>query len=456
MPARLCIHDALLVTHEAVRPGGVVVGDDGRIEALLAAGERAAARVSVDARGRALFAGFVDGHVHMRDPGFPHKEDFASGTAAAAIGGVTTVLCMPNTNPSLRDLDGLAAAEAAARGRAFVDYGFEAAAGRDNLAALEPLWAAGVVSFETQFSEAGPADVLDDDAALAAVLGEVGRLGALLGVYTGDQRATAKRIELFRTAGRSDPMAYVEARPVEWEVAGLERLVRVARTTPARLLARQVSSAGGLGVLAAAKPTLDLAIEVTPHHLHLDAAAVGRHGRFALMAPPLRFEQDVAAVRTALAVGLADVVGSDHAPHAPAEKETADLWQMPGGTPGLDTIVPAVLDLAARGVISLERVAAVLGERPAALFGLADRKGVLRPGADGDLVLVDLAATRTVGPGDIRSRAAQGPFTGVTLRGWPVLTVRRGEVIAADGKLCARTPAGQWQRRQLAAQEDAR
>ncbi|MFW5678712.1 MAG: dihydroorotase [Pseudomonadota bacterium] len=456
MPARLCIHDALLVGPDAVRPGGVVVGDDGRIEALLADGERAAARTTVDARGKPLFAGFVDGHVHMRDPGFPQKEDFASGTAAAAVGGVTTVLCMPNTMPSVHDLDGLAAAERAAAGHARVDYGFEAAAGRDNSAALEALWAAGVVSFETQFSEADPADLLDDDEVLAAVLAEVARLGAVLGVYTGDQRGTAQRSGALRAAGRGDPMAYVEARPAEFEVAGLERLVRLAQGTAARLLARQVSTADGLELLAGAKSVLDLAIEVTPHHLHLDTGAIARHGRFALMAPPLRTERDVAAVRAALADGLVDVVGSDHAPHAVAEKEIADLWQMPGGTPGLDTIVPAVLDLAARGVIPLERVAQVLGARPAALFGLADRKGALRLGADGDLVLVDLDATRTIGPGDIRSRAGHGPFAGSTLRGWPVLTALRGEVIAADGELCPGEPGGRLQRRQGAAAETQR
>jgi dihydroorotase len=444
------------VTGEGQGPGGVVVGDDGRIEAILAPGERAAASTTIDARGRALFAGFVDGHVHMRDPGFPQKEDFASGTAAAAIGGVTTVLCMPNTAPSVRDRAGLDAARHAAAGRAFVDYGFQAAAGRDNVGALAALWAEGAVSFETQFSEAGPNDLLDDDDVLAAVLDEVGRLGALLGVYTGDHRATAARVARLAAAGRGDAMAYVEARPAELEVQGLGRLVRVARHHPARLLARQVSTAGGLRVLDEARTTLDVAVEVTPHHLHLATDAVGRHDRFALMAPPLRTAEDTAAARQALATGLVDVVGSDHAPHALAEKQAPDLWKMPGGTPGLDTIVPAVLDLAVQGLVPLRRVAEVLGERPADLFGLADRKGRLRPGLDGDLVLVDLEAGRTVGPDDIRSRAARSPFEGTELRGWPVLTILQGEVIAREGRLTAAAPSGREQTRQGAAAESRR
>ena len=445
MSALLCIHDAQLVTADAVRPGGVLVDADGRIEALLADGERASAQTTIDAAGRALFAGFIDGHVHMRDPGFPAKEDFASGTTAAAIGGVTMVLCMPNTAPAVRDRARLEAARAAAAGKSFVDYGFQAAAAPDNLQALEGLWAEGVVSFEALFSDGPPEDLFDSDEALFAVLAEIARIDALIGIYTGDQAATTRRIEALRETGRQDAMAYVEARAPELEVSGLKRLLRVAGFALPRLLARQVSSEHGLACIADARkmrPELQLAVEVTPHHLHLDTTAVERHGAFALMAPPLRPASDAAAARAALAAGLVDVIGSDHAPHAAEEKRATDVWQVPGGTPGLDTVAPALLDLAVAGAIPLTRVAAVLAESPARLFGLADRKGFLRPGADGDLVMVDLETRRTVTAEDVHSRAGRSPFQGMTLCGWPVLTVLRGRVIAAAGRLAVDAPTG--------------
>ena len=451
--ARLCVHDALLVTSEGRREGGVVVGDDGRIEALLAPGERAAAAATIDAAGKPLFAGFIDGHVHMRDPGFPAKETFASGTRAAAIGGVTTVLCMPNSAPPVADLAGLEAARRAAAGMSWVDYGFEAAATPANTNALAELWAAGVVSFEALMSDAPAADRLEAADALARTLEAVAALDALLGVYTGEQAVIdARRAEL-EAAGRADPMAFVEARPPESEAGGLERLLTAPGAADARLLLRQVCTRGGLERIARARvdaPARRLAVEVTPHHLQLDTDAVRRHGGFALMAPPLRPADDVTAARAALAAGEVDVVGSDHAPHAVDEKDRPRAWDVPGGTPGLDTLAPAVLDLAARGHLDLERVAAVLAERPAELFGLADRKGRLRPGADGDLVLVDLTARRVVTSGDVRSRAARSPFEDTELVGWPVATVLGGTVVARDGEVVG-APCGVWQRRAGAA-----
>ena len=445
--ARLCIFDARLITARGERRGGVVIGDDGRIEALLDGAARANAENEIDARGRLLFPGFVDGHVHMRDPGHPHKENFASGTRAAAVGGVTTVMCMPNTNPPVDALVGLDIARIAGVTGAAVDFTLQAAISRDNANALDGLWHAGVTSFETIMSDAPDRDRLDDPAMLRAAFAEVARLDAIVGIYTGSQARLEHDIAALRAAGRDDVRALAEARTPDAEAEGMAVAIEAARATGARVVFRQASTKAGFALLRAAKraPGGDrLFVEATPHHLRLDAGAIDRLGRFAHMVPPLRAAEDRDAAIAALADGTIDVVGSDHAPHAEAEKTGAPLWSTPGGTPGLDTIAAAVLDLAVRGEIQFSRVAEALAATPARIFGVDHRKGDLRPGLDGDLVLVDVEVERSVTADAILSKAGRSVFEGTTLRGWPVLTVLRGEIVAENGRPVERPPAGRF------------
>lgn len=435
---KLCIHNARLVTPAGERAGGIVVNHDGRIESVLDGRERASAVTVIDAGGRLLFPGFIDAHVHMRDPGPTHKEDFASGTAAAACAGVTTVMCMPNTKPPVDSVQGFEAARAAGTGRSRVDFTLQAAVNRENVDALPALWAAGVSSFESLLSDAPEADRIDDPALLLDVLRRVAELRAVVGLYTGSQPIVSEAIERLRRSGRTDFRAFEEARPPVAEAMGIAAVVEAALATGARVVFRQVCTRRGFALLQQAKRAGapgQFAVEVTPHHLHLDVGVLERMGGFAQMIPPLRPAADRDAAVAALAEGTVDFVGSDHAPHSVEEKLAGgDPWTLPGGTPGLDTIGPALLDLACRGRIPFARVAACLGEAPARLFGLAGRKGSLQTGADGDLVLVDRDAERVVGPDLIRSKAGRSPFEGLRLRGWPVLTVLRGEVIAEGGK----------------------
>ncbi len=445
--ARLCIFDARLITARGERRGGVLVGDDGRVEAVLEGAARANAQNEIDARGRLLFPGFVDGHVHMRDPGHTHKEDFASGTRAAAAGGVTTVMCMPNTNPPVDTPAGFEAARAAGEARAAVDFTLQAAITRDNATALDALWRAGVTSFETLMSDAPDRDRLDDPAMLRAAFAEVARLNAIVGIYTGSQARLEHDIAALRAAGRDDVRALGEARAPDAEAEGMAIVIEASRETGARVVFRQASTKAGLELLRAAKRAPGgerLFVEATPHHLRLDTGAIDRLGWFAHMVPPMRAAEDRDAAIAALADGTIDVVGSDHAPHQESEKTGAEPWSVPGGTPGLDTIAAALVDLAIRGEIPFSRVAEALAATPARIFGVGHLKGDIRSGLDGDLVLVDVEAERCVTAEMIQSKAGRSVFEGTTLRGWPVLTVLRGEIVAENGRPIDRPPAGRF------------
>ncbi|HKF70471.1 MAG TPA: dihydroorotase family protein [Stellaceae bacterium] len=445
--ASLCIHNAKVVTG-TIASGGVLI-EDGRIAACLHGNDRASADVVIDARSRLLFPGFVDAHVHMRDPGQPQKEDFGSGSAAAAVGGITTVMCMPNTRPPIDSQSGFDHARKAGESRSFVDFALQAAVHPSNQQAMASLWDEGVVSFETMLADGPAGEAYVDAARLLDMLAQAAALGTRVGVFAGNQPVIDAALDRLRKAGRTDFPAFAESRPAISESLGLVQLIEARHATGAHVIARQVSTARGFEIVAAAKAQApaSVLIEVTPHHLHLDATALAQLGPFAQMLPPLRSKADVAAAQAAAASGVVDFVGSDHAPHALAEKDTADPWSCPSGTPGLDTLAPAVLDLAAGGIIAYAQVALLLAERPAQAFGLGDRKGRIAVGLDADLALVDPEATFRVTPEVIRSRAGRSPFEGLILRGRPVLTVLRGEVIAEDGKIAVDRPRGRLLRR---------
>ena len=436
----LCIYNARLVTAIDISLGGVLVGDDGRIETVLEGRRSAAADINLDAGERLLFAGFIDAHVHMRDPGLTHKEDFGTGTLAAACGGVTTVMCMPNVNPPIESVAAFAQARAAAEGNVYVDFTIQGAITPDNIGALAPLWDCGVTSFEAGLSDGGEGIRvvrLDDPAILVEALREVAAIEAITGIYTGCQLLTDAIGARLQAAGRIDSRAHAEARPPLTEAIGIATLIEVIRETGASIVFRQVCTRRGFELLRHARrdlPSARLGIEVTPHNLRLTIDALDRVGRYGQIIPPLRAEDDRCATVEALTDGTADFVGSDHAPHAVGEKERESAWDARNGSPGLDTLAPAVLDLAVRGEIAYTRVAEVLGEGPARLFGLSGRKGSLAPGADGDLVLVDPEIERTVRPEMINSKTGRSVFEGMTLAGWPVLTALRGRIIAENGK----------------------
>ncbi len=445
----LCVHNAQLVTSAMVARGGVLVSDDGRIEAVLKAGDAPRADIVIDARERMLFPGFVDAHVHMRDPGLTHKEDFGTGTHAAACGGVTTIMCMPNVNPPIENPAAVAAARAAGTGRAYVDFAIQGSITPANIDLLPEIWRCGITSFEIGLSDGAEGirvSRMDDPAVLFRALEVVASIDGVVGIYTGCQPLTSAAIERLRAAGRIDLLAHAEARPPITEALGLAMMLELARATAARVVCRQVCTRRGYEIVRRAKTELPpgrIGVEATPHNLCLTIDKLDQVGRYGQIVPPLRSEDDRRATVEALVDGTVDFVGSDHAPHAVEEKNRPSAWESRNGSPGLDTIVPAVLDLAAQGIISFSRVAQALAERPAILFGLGDRKGVIAPGADGDLVLVDPDAERTVTPSVIHSKMKHSVFQDERLRGWPVLTILRGHVIAEAGALVG-SPVGQF------------
>ena len=405
----------------------------GRIAAIGEALEAGPGTRIIDATGLLVMPGLVDVHVHLRDPGLTHKEDFFSGSCAAASAGITTVVAQPNTQPAITTPETFAEARRIGERESIVDFGISAAATEENLAHLEALVDAGAFSIDFPLGGSGAALTVRSNATMVSILETVARLGTVATVYTGDADVGAAMRQRLQDAGRKDPLAYADAFPPAAELLGAGRLLAAAMATGAHVHIRQVSCPETVAFAASIRPLLRpgaLTLEVTPHHLYVDRSAIEALGVLAVMGPPLRTPRDTAALRAALQAGDIDIVCTDHAPHGKAEKEAGrdDVWRCPPGTPGLETMLPSLLEAVHRGEMSVVELVRVACERPAEIFGLAPRKGAIRPGADADVVILDPDAVRPLDPDAFFSKAKYSPFQG-TLRGRVHFTLVRGEVV---------------------------
>jgi dihydroorotase len=413
-----------------VTPAGIVATDlavrDGRIAAL---GDltRCGADREIDARGLHVLPGVIDSQVHFREPGLEHKEDLATGTASAVMGGVTAVFEMPNTNPPTTSAEALEDKLRRADGRAWCDVAFFAGASDGNTGELAELErSAGCAGIKIFMGSSTGSLLVEDDEALERVL-RAGR--RRVAVHAEDEPRLRERRGLVR--GGSDPGRHPDWRDVETALRATRRLLRLARRAARPVHVLHVSTADELPLLAEHHGLVS--VEVTPQHLTLAAPDCYEElGTRAQMNPPIRSAEHREALWKAVAEGLVDVVGSDHAPHTVEEKSGA-YPDTPSGIPGVQTLLPLLLDHHHEGRLSLERLADLTSAGPARVYGVAG-KGRLAAGYDADLTLVDLGRRKRIEAEWLASRCGWSPFEGRVVRGWPVGTVVRGQPVMLDGE----------------------
>jgi dihydroorotase len=427
MPATydLLLKGATVVNHDGSGVRDIAV-TDGRIAAIGDVPPHAAG-ATVDCRGLHIIPGVIDTQVHFREPGLEHKEDLASGSRAAVAGGVTAVFEMPNTNPPTTTAERLGHKLARAHHRMFCDFAFFIGGTRENahqLPELERLpGCAGVKVF--MGSSTGTLLVPDDEG-VADILRRIGRRAAF---HAEDEFRLAER------RGRQlhdNPSSHPDWRDEEAARLSVERLLRLARAAGKRVHVLHVTSAPEFDLLARNRDVAS--VEVTPHHLTLVAPeAYHRLGTLAQMNPPVRDAAHQAALWRAVNSGLVDVLGSDHAPHHREEK-ARPYPKSPSGAPGVQTLVPLMLDHVAAGRLTLERLIDLTSHGPARLFQIA-RKGRIAEGYDADLTVIDLKARRTITNDWIESRCGWTPYDGMTVQGWPVGTLVRGRRAMWEGTI---------------------
>jgi allantoinase len=376
-----------------------------------------------------LLPGGVDTHVHVNEPGRTHWEGFATATAAAALGGVTTLVDMPlNSVPPTTTVAGLRAKQAAARGQLAVDVGFWGGAVPGNAAELEPLWAAGVFGFKCFLSPSGVEEFPPlDPAGFTLALRTVAGFGGLVIVHAEDATVLER-------APAPPSRAYADfllSRPHEAETDAIAQVLDGARETGARVHVLHLSSARALPLIAAARDEgLPVTVETCPHYLTLAAEGIPDAAPQFKCCPPIRDAGNRDELWAALTEGVIDCVVSDHSPAPAEEKERGggDLQQAWGGISGLQVGFTAVAAEAARRGIDIATVSRWTSQHPADLVGLTT-KGRIAVGADADLVVHDTAQDTVVAAEQLAHRHPITAYDGLTLPGRVSTTVLRGRVV---------------------------
>ena len=408
---------------------------DGRVAEVT--NETRAARERVDASGLLVMPGFVDVHVHFMDPGDPSREDFPSGTAAAARAGVTTVIEHTHGSPVRLAAD-LARKVEYLSDRSRVDFALGAHAWPGHTADVASVWDAGA-AFIKAFTCTTHGVPGHNAAALFDLLAAVAGADATCLLHCEDESITEAAGARLRAAGRVDGGVIPEWRNRAAEQVAVAVAGVLARRTGARAILAHASSVEVLDLAAG------LVVESCPQYLALTEGEAKQEGPFRKFTPPARATSTDALdlMWEAVRVGRIDYVSSDHAPSTRAQKLGGSIWEVPFGLPGIDTTSAVLLEGAHAGRLSYERGVEVYAEAPARLYGLK-QKGRLVAGADADLSLVDPAAAWTVSDEDVLSRAGWSPFSGNTLHGRPRQTFLRGQLAARNGFVVAVPGMGQF------------
>ncbi len=441
----------MTITADLVIRGGRVVSPDSVIDAsvaikdglILAVGDDAAmpaARETLDANGLHVLPGAIDVHVHFRDPGYPHKEDFESGTAAAAFGGVTTVFDMPNTIPPTGTAEILAAKHRMAAEKAHVDFGLYGLLGEDTIEHVPDLVAGGVIGFKLYMGNTFGKIPSPSTGAMLEAFEVVAPTGKRISLHAETNSIMERRETRLRAAGRTDPLAHIASRPAVVAVEAVSRAALLAEWTGARIHILHISSAEELRPLREAKARgVDITGETCPHYLMLSSDDYARFAGVIRVNPPVREARNQEPLWRALADGTIDLIATDHAPHTPEEKTRNDIWTVDCGFPGVETQMPLMLTAMNAGRFTISDYVRWSAASPAKTFGLYPRKGVIQPGSEADIAVVDLGREWTIDDSKLQSRSKITPFQHMRVKGLPIHTLVRGRFVMKNRTLAADT-----------------
>ncbi|MDF1558344.1 MAG: dihydroorotase [ANME-2 cluster archaeon] len=388
----------------------------------------------IDANNMLVLPGIIDVHVHFREPGMSYKEDWFTGSCAAAAGGVTTVIDHPNTKPPTLDERAFREKMKLASSRSIVDFGINGGV-HNNLDDLGTMWKAGVTAFGEIFLGESTGSMTVSRDQMTDAMQVTKDMGALACVHAEDQDILESYGKI--TKGDMDPEAYSKSRPNMSEAVAVSNTVEDALAFGAKAHLCHISTREAAGIIRRAKygdyggSEGLITAEAAPHHLFLSNKDYERLGSLAKMNPPLRKRRSIQYLWNALNDGTIDIVASDHAPHSENEKST-DIWSAPAGVPGVETMLPLMLVAVRRNLLSLSRMVEVMCTNPAMIFGLDKHlKGAIWKGFDADLVIVDTTRVNDIDVDRLHSKAGWTPYEG--MEGiFPMMTISRGEVIWED------------------------
>ncbi|MFQ5998624.1 MAG: dihydroorotase family protein, partial [Candidatus Bathyarchaeia archaeon] len=405
------------------------------------------AKTTFKANGRLVMPGVIDGHTHLWEPGWTYREDFRTGTRGAAKGGITTVLEHPLSNPPTIDAKTFRGKRKLAEKKAVVDFGLDGGVIPGSALNVRGMWqerAVAVKMFMCYSVKEFPY-VMDGDMYVA--LQQIAKVNGLALIHAENDFILSYNEKRLKAAGRKDYLSHIEWRPDIAEIEASQRAVFFLEQTGARGIIVHESLPEVVDIVNQGKKRgVKVYSESCPHYFYLTTDDLKKKGPWMKCAPPIRDKSKVARMREMLAAGYIDLVGSDHAPFMKEEKEKGedDMWICPNGLPGNETMLPLMLTGVNDGWVPIERVVQVFCENPARAYGIYPRKGAIQPGADADLVVVDMKKQVVVKGEEIEAKCHWSPFDRRKIKGVPVMTMVRGKPVYQDEEIVAKPGYGKF------------
>lgn len=418
---------------------------DGKIACVAECGILGEAKRVIEAEGKYVIPGGIDTHVHIRSPGHDDREDFYTGTMSAAQGGCTTILEHPISTPPQYNKEILDNRKNIARDKCVVDYAFYGAAGGEFPEEITEIAKEGIVAYKSFLHQAPEGRekefvglTMANDAEILVGMREIAKTGLMMASHAENNDLITYNIAKMRAEGHTKPLDHCKSRPPITEYSTVAKLIMFAKETGCTLELAHMSTVESMELARKARfEGQKVFVETCPHYLLLDETALEKYGPFARCNPPLRPKETVEKLWDYVNDGTIDFIGSDHGPFLLSEKEQGneDIFKAFCGAPGVELRLPLMLDAAARGKTTIERVVELLCVNPARCFNIYPQKGTISAGADADLVVFDMNDTTVVDRNKSYSKARE---TARIFDGWELgcklnYTVVRGRVLMEDG-----------------------
>ena len=422
--------------------------DGEKIAAILPPGTEAEADIVTDVSGKYILPGVIDGHVHVHDPGQSYRmEDFAHGTQAAAAGGVTTIISHPLNDPVTTTVENYNVVVNAYKNRGYVDYALHGGAVGDKYGEARRLWEeTGVVTLKMFLNDAGKDFQSVTPERLQRHLENMAEIGALAIIHAEDNELLQSAIDFEKSQGHNDAAAHLASHTRECEIKAVKNVISCLKRTGGRAMILHVGLCELLDLIAEARSEgVEIYAETCPHYLTFTEEDVIKQGAFMRFSPVVRDRANRERLWQMVNDGYVNTWASDHSPYARKDKEAAQncIWNAPNGIPGLETLLPVLLNGVNEGKISLSRVVDITSKGPAEIYGLDYRKGKLRPGYDADITVVDMDEEFVFDEQNMRSPCKWSTYNGMKFKGRPVMTVVRGRTVYENGKIVGQAGYGQ-------------